>query len=87
VLIAEYGTCATAAQQEAWWPHARYDAPGLERARRTAAELCAGCPVLAQCRAYALEAGEEHGTWGGLTEMDRDQLGQDGARLDGPGAA
>ncbi|MGV0156360.1 WhiB family transcriptional regulator [Rhodococcus sp. GB-02] len=29
------------------------------------------CPVLAQCREYALGAGELYGTWGGMTDADR----------------
>lgn len=30
--------------------------------------LCQGCPVAAECLAYALNAGEVHGWWGGLSE-------------------
>jgi WhiB family redox-sensing transcriptional regulator len=44
-----------------------------QRAARVAAAkaICTGCPVLAQCRAYALDANEPHGIWGGLTEGER----------------
>jgi hypothetical protein len=38
---------------------------------REAAALCAGCPALEGCRAYALKHGEEFGVWGGLTEQGR----------------
>jgi WhiB family redox-sensing transcriptional regulator len=36
--------------------------------------ICASCPVLTQCRAYALDAGEPYGIWGGLTEGERDAV-------------
>ncbi|MBT1258517.1 WhiB family transcriptional regulator [Rhodococcus erythropolis] len=36
-----------------------------------AQRICLNCPVLAQCREYALSAGELYGTWGGMTEADR----------------
>ena len=32
---------------------------------------CQACPVTAQCGAYALEAAEPFGIWGGLTLHDR----------------
>lgn len=38
----------------------------------TAKQICAGCGVLDQCRAYALDAGQSlRGIWGGLSERDR----------------
>jgi WhiB family redox-sensing transcriptional regulator len=33
--------------------------------------ICAGCPVLDDCRNYAIAAGEPVGIWGGLTEDER----------------
>lgn len=38
---------------------------------RPAKVVCAACPVLNLCRAYALEQDELWGIWGGLTESDR----------------
>jgi WhiB family redox-sensing transcriptional regulator len=38
---------------------------------RAAKRVCGVCPVLAQCRAYALENNEEFGVWGGLSETER----------------
>ena len=32
------------------------------------------CPVQPQCRDHAMAFPEHHGTWGGLTEEDRDRL-------------
>ena len=33
--------------------------------------ICGHCPVLDDCREYALRAREGHGIWGGLNEMER----------------
>lgn len=46
------------------------------RARREAQakQICAGCPVLWQCRRHTLAVREPHGVWGGLTELDRHAL-------------
>ena len=39
------------------------DAETLE----VAALYCTGCPALAECRSYAVQAGEDGGAYGGLT--------------------
>jgi WhiB family redox-sensing transcriptional regulator len=39
---------------------------------RPAKLICAGCPVLVECRAYALAAGADlQGVWGGLSAKER----------------
>lgn len=38
---------------------------------RPAKQICARCPVLDQCREYALENGIHHGIWGGMSERQR----------------
>lgn len=35
-----------------------------------AKEICAVCPVLEECREYAL-AHSDHGVWGGMSERER----------------
>ena len=45
----------------------------LQRERR-AKEMCRTCPVMAQCRAHALDVGEPYGIWGGLSETERELL-------------
>lgn len=47
--------------------------PKLERLRREvlAKQLCAVCPVIDDCRHYALEQREKFGIWGGLTPQER----------------
>ena len=43
--------------------------------RESAAKaICRSCPVLAECREYALLVREPHGIWGGLNEYERRQL-------------
>lgn len=36
--------------------------------------VCARCPVVRECLAWALETGQDAGVWGGLTEEERRQL-------------
>jgi WhiB family redox-sensing transcriptional regulator len=39
-----------------------------------ARQICAGCPVRAQCLAYALELNIRHGMFAGLTPAERANL-------------
>jgi WhiB family redox-sensing transcriptional regulator len=41
------------------------------RLEQAAKKICERCPVLAECRSYALEREERFGVWGGLTEAER----------------
>ncbi len=43
------------------------------RSRRTerAKQVCRGCPVLQECRRFALASREPFGVWGGLGESER----------------
>lgn len=36
--------------------------------------VCARCPLIAQCRDWALATEEPHGVWGGLDEGERKKL-------------
>ncbi|MFI0417822.1 WhiB family transcriptional regulator [Spongiactinospora sp. 9N601] len=45
-------------------------APSLDQETRAKA-VCGRCPVMAECRAYALRAGEREGIWGGMTPQER----------------
>ena len=47
-----------------------------ERARREARAkmICGMCAVSRQCLDYAIETREQHGVWGGLTELERRAL-------------
>jgi len=47
--------------------------------KATAKKICEGCPVLAECRDWALATAEPWGVWGGLTAAERAHiLGFDG---------
>jgi WhiB family redox-sensing transcriptional regulator len=50
----------------------RRSAKGAREAK--AKLLCRACPVLEECRAYALRVREEHGVWGGLNEAERRRI-------------
>lgn len=39
-----------------------------------AKQICRECPVVADCREYAISIREPHGVWGGLSEQERRQL-------------
>jgi WhiB family redox-sensing transcriptional regulator len=36
--------------------------------------VCAGCPVIQECREQALAVREPYGVWGGLTEEEREAI-------------
>jgi WhiB family redox-sensing transcriptional regulator len=43
------------------------------RRERAAKAICRQCPVLEECREYALVVREQHGIWGGMNEYERRQ--------------
>jgi WhiB family redox-sensing transcriptional regulator len=45
--------------------------PARQVREARAKAICARCPVIRECAAYAIAAGERHGVWGGLSERDR----------------
>jgi WhiB family redox-sensing transcriptional regulator len=45
--------------------------------------VCARCPVVQECLAWALETGQDAGVWGGLTEEERRELRRRMLELDG----
>ena len=45
--------------------------PAFARQESKAKAVCAGCPVIGECRSHALAVGERHGVWGGLTTTER----------------
>lgn len=58
------GLCVTVRGD--WFPEPRQAADStMEKA------VCRQCPVRAACLAYALDAGENFGIWGGLTTEER----------------
>lgn len=70
-----------------WWRHAACvdedpelffpvgaAGPAAQEQRARAKRICGRCPVIAECREYALEAGVTHGVWGGASEEERRAL-------------
>jgi WhiB family transcriptional regulator, redox-sensing transcriptional regulator len=55
-----------------WFFAAERERAASRTARTARAKaVCAGCPVVAECRTHALETKEPFGIWGGLTEDER----------------
>ena len=56
----------------------RYDPdvffPGPDGSPDQAVRICRACPVVDECREWALDARVRYGIWGGLTERDRRRL-------------
>ncbi|HEY2297274.1 MAG TPA: WhiB family transcriptional regulator [Jatrophihabitans sp.] len=46
--------------------------PSRARRERQAKAICATCPVIANCRQWALAAREPYGVWGGLSAEERE---------------
>lgn len=66
----EQGACREA--DETLFFHPDGESGGMKEKRISAAkDVCATCPVLAQCRDYALAKGEAFGIWGGMSEDER----------------
>lgn len=45
-----------------------------------AKRICGLCEVREECLAYAIETGERHGVWGGMTERHRAKLAREPGR-------
>ncbi|HEV7209083.1 MAG TPA: WhiB family transcriptional regulator [Mycobacteriales bacterium] len=67
------GACRQADGELFFHPYGERE-PSRSRRERDAQAVCARCPVLVRCRAYALAAQEPYGVWGGLTETDRQHI-------------
>ena len=63
---ADSGSC-TNADPDLFFPQ-----PGADTSY--ARSICRGCPVRLHCLDYALESGQKHGIWGGMTESQRRRL-------------
>ena len=49
--------------------------PELGESAGPAKRICAGCPVRAECLAFAVASGERFGVFGGLSERERYGMG------------
>lgn len=65
--------CGSVASKDPWMGEGREHA----HARKIGKAVCNDlCPVREDCLAYALSAGIEHGTWGGMDERERQRLSE-----------
>lgn len=55
------------------------DSEGARRQNDQAKLMCARCPIQPSCLSWALEAGEDQGVWGGLTEKERQYVRREGS--------
>ncbi len=53
--------------------------PARRRRAAEAKKICAGCPVMMECRAHSIAAREPYGIWGGLTEEERRRINREAA--------
>jgi len=69
----EFGACRAQPTTVFFHPEAER---GPRRSRRDAVAkaVCHQCPVIAECRRYALHAQEPYGVWGGLSAEERQDL-------------
>ncbi|MCI5825328.1 MAG: WhiB family transcriptional regulator [Arcanobacterium sp.] len=64
------GLCNKLDPEVFFHPEGERGGPRRRRIERAKA-ICAQCPVIAQCREYALDNHEPYGVWGGLSEEER----------------
>jgi len=58
--------------------------PGRGEATSTAKKVCAVCPVLGDCREWAMATNQRHGIWGGMSERERRRVRAARARQAAP---
>ena len=64
------GSCVGSKDADNWHADQHREA----RQRQEARDMCRQCPVMMQCRGYALANPALSGTWGGLTEQQRAKI-------------
>lgn len=58
--------------QAIFFPPSQLERRSDKRQReQRAKQICSECPVQTECRSYAIQIREQHGIWGGLTEVER----------------
>jgi len=67
------GSCRKADPQLFFHPEGERG-PARHKRDAAAVAVCAGCPVMEQCRQHGLTVREPYGVWGGLTEEDREAI-------------
>ena len=57
-----------------FYPGDRERGPTLARRERRAKQVCARCPVIQECLAWALDEREPFGVWGGTSAKERARM-------------
>ncbi|WP_297566070.1 WhiB family transcriptional regulator [uncultured Arcanobacterium sp.] len=67
------GTCSTMDPEFFFHPEGERGGPRRRRIER-AKRICQHCPVILECREYALDHREPYGVWGGMSEEERSRV-------------
>jgi len=67
------GACRTVGSELFFHPEGERG-PSRRSRELAAKNVCARCPVIAQCRAHALAVREPYGVWGGMSEDEREAM-------------
>lgn len=81
----EYAAC-NGMDTSVFYPGDRERGPTLARRERQAKQICAECPVIANCLKWALDAREPYGVWGGTSAKERARMLAGRARRGGAAA-
>lgn len=73
------GNCNSLDPEYFFHPEGERGGPRRRRIER-AKQICHSCPVIEECREYALNHNEPYGVWGGLSEEERGQILQNRRR-------
>jgi len=73
LLDTTHAACRTADPAVFYHPEGERG-PARRNRDNAARAICAGCPIVADCRQEALTNREPYGVWGGLTEDDREEI-------------
>ena len=69
----DHGSCRNADPLLFFHPQNERGSSRVKR-DRAAKVVCAGCTVRLDCADYAVRAREPYGVWGGLSEVEREQI-------------
>lgn len=66
----QHRTACTPDEIDLFYPDSESSPAAYAQAR----EICGMCPVRAECLEWAMDLGDDHGMWGGLTARERARL-------------
>lgn len=81
----EQGSCRDMGPEQLFFPVGDDAHTRLQTA--AAKTVCSTCPVVVECRTWALDSAQETGVWGGTSESERRALKHRGALAHTPTSA